>query len=154
MVAKAIAKYVRISPKKARLVTRPLKGKSVAEAYAFLQNANKRAARLIHVVLRSAFDNARKKDQNYSETDLYISKILADSGPALKRFRAASMGRASLIKKRMSHLTIHLEAKASFQQEKEKKHGKSRSIFKKVEKKGKAASHAKPAKKAARGARK
>ncbi|MBL7072093.1 MAG: 50S ribosomal protein L22 [Candidatus Omnitrophica bacterium] len=157
MIAKAIAKYLRISPRKARLVTRPLKGMTVAEAYAFLQNVNKRAARLIHTALKSAFDNARKKDQNFKETDLYISRVTADSGPALRRFRAASMGRASVIKKRMSHLTIHLDAKSLPKPEKESGKSARRSIFKKAQgdkKKEKAASPVKSAKGADRVAKK
>ncbi len=85
MFAKAISKYNRISPKKARLLTRLLKGMTVAEAYSFLNNVNKRASRFLHQVLKSAFDNARKKDANIKETDLYISKVAADSGPMLKR---------------------------------------------------------------------
>ena len=111
MIAKAISRYNRISPKKARLLTRPLTGLTVAEAYAFLSVTNKKASRLIHTLLRSAFDNALKKDQTVKETNVYISRLTADSGPVLKRFRAASMGRASTIRKRTSHFTIHLDLK-------------------------------------------
>lgn len=138
MISKAISKYNRISPKKTRLITGPLKGKTVAEAYAILQYINKRASRLVYTVLKSAFDNARKKDPALKEADLYISKIVADSGPMLKRFRAASMGRASLIRKRMSHITVHLDAKEAPAKElpkKEKKKAagliKGRSLLKK-----------------------
>lgn len=133
MIAKAVSKYTRISPKKARLVTRPLKGMTVAEAYAFLENTNKRASHFIHNVLKSAFDNARKKDPAINETDLYISKIVADSGPMLKRYRAASMGRAAMIRKRMSHLTVHLDAKKlpAKVEKKAKRIIKRRPIFKK-----------------------
>ncbi len=111
MIARAISKYNRISPRKARLVTRLLRGMTVAEAYAFLDNINKRASRYIRPVLISAFNNARGKRSDVKETDLYISKIAADSGPVLKRFRAASMGRASQIRKRTSHILIELDAK-------------------------------------------
>ena len=57
----------------------------------------------------AAFDNAKKKNQSIGETDLIISRLTADSGPSLKRFRAASMGRASSIIKRTSHFTICLD---------------------------------------------
>jgi len=117
------------------LITRRLKGLTVAQAYAILMNLNKRASRLIHVVLKSAFDNAKKKDPAIKETDVYISKLVADSGPMLKRFRAASMGRASQIRKRTSHLTVHLDAKELPKKEdKDKKvTAKRRPIFKKKE---------------------
>ena len=111
MIAKAISKYNRISPKKARLLTRPLKGVTVTKAYGILANANKKASRLIYKVLKSAFDNAHQKDAALKESDVYISRITADSGPALRRHRAASMGRAMIIKKRTSHFTIHLDLK-------------------------------------------
>ena len=133
MIAKAVSKYNRISPKKARLVTRPLQGMSVAQAYSVLNTVNKRAARFIYTVLKSAFDNARKKDPAVKETGLYISKIVADSGPVLKRFRAASMGRAAQIRKRTSHFTIHLDSKElpAKNETREKIAVKGRAIFKK-----------------------
>ncbi|MEA3305740.1 MAG: 50S ribosomal protein L22 [Candidatus Omnitrophota bacterium] len=111
MIAKAVSKYTRISPKKARLLTRPLKGLLLPEAYAFLMAANKRASHFIYNLLKSAASNARKKEPSIDETNLYISKITADSGPVLKRYRAASMGRAFMIRKRTSHLTVHLDEK-------------------------------------------
>lgn len=133
MIAKAVSKYNRISPKKARLLTRPLKGLTVAEAYAFLNNVNKKASRYIYQILKSAFNNAHKKDPNIKEADVYISKLVADDGPMLKRFRAASMGRASMIRKRTSHLTVHLDLSevAKKEMEKTKDVSKKRSVFKK-----------------------
>ncbi len=123
MIAKAISKYNRISPKKTRLLTRPLKGLTVAEAYAFLRNTNKKASRLIYKVLKSAFDNAHRKDPAVNETNIYISKIVADDGPMLKRFRAASMGRTTMIRRRTSHLTVHLDVKELPKKEVEEKKG-------------------------------
>jgi large subunit ribosomal protein L22 len=136
MIAKAVSRYTRISPKKARLLTRLLKGLTVPQAYAFLMTVNKRASHFIGNVLKSAVDNARKKDSSINETNLYISKIVADSGPVLKRYRAASMGRAFMIRKRTSHLTIHLEEKESPQKKsvKAKSGIKKRSIFRKQSK--------------------
>ena len=133
MIAKAVSKYNKISPKKARLLTRRLKGMTIAEAYAILMNVNKKASRLIYKVVHSAFDNAHRKNTSIKETDVYISKIVADSGPSLKRFRAASMGRATMIRKRTCHFTIELEAKKLPKKEvKEKsKTTKKRFTFKK-----------------------
>jgi len=133
MIAKAVSKYNKISPKKARLLTRRLKGLTIAEAYAILMNVNKKASGLIYKVVHSAFDNAHKKDASINEADVYISKITADSGPVLKRFRAASMGRAAMIRKRTSHFTVELEAKKLPKKEvKEKsKTTKKRFTFKK-----------------------
>lgn len=111
MISKAVTKYIKISPRKAMLVTRPLKGISVPKAYALLANINKKAARFINMTLRSAVANARKKDQRVEESNLYISRITADSGPMLKRYRAGSMGRAFMIRKRTCHLIVQLDAK-------------------------------------------
>ncbi|MBU4376802.1 MAG: 50S ribosomal protein L22 [Candidatus Omnitrophica bacterium] len=111
MIAKAVTKYVRIPPRKAMLVTRPLKGLSVPRAYALLAGIKKKAARFINLTLRSAVANAHKKDQHLDESDLYISRITADGGPMLKRFRAGSMGRAFTIRKRTCHLTVQLDVK-------------------------------------------
>jgi large subunit ribosomal protein L22 len=135
MLSRAISRYNRISPKKARLLTRRLKGLTVAEAYAILMNVNKRASRLIYALLRSAFDNAKKKEPAIKETDVYISRLVADSGPMLRRYRAASMGRASMIRKRTSHLTVHLDAKELPKKEEKTKKAaaKRRPIFKKKE---------------------
>ncbi len=111
MIARAVSKYIRISPKKAMLVTKPLKGMLVPKAYGVLGSVNHKAARFVNMTLKSAVDNARKKDRNIDEANLYISKIAADSGPMLKRFRAGSMGRAFPILRRTCHLTIELSAK-------------------------------------------
>lgn len=111
MISKAVTKYIMISPRKAMLVTRPLKGVLVPKAYALLASINKKAARFINMVLRSAVNNARVKDPHVDESNLYIARITADSGPVLKRHRAGSMGRAFMIRKRTCHLTIQLDAK-------------------------------------------
>ncbi len=111
MIARAVTKYVRISPRKTMLVTRPLKGLTVPKAYALLSGINKKAARFVSMTLKSAVDNARKKHEHIDESSLYISRISADGGPMLKRYRAGSMGRAFTIRKRTCHLTIQLDAK-------------------------------------------
>ncbi len=108
MEARAVAKYIRISPQKARLVADVVRGKPVGEALTVLSFMPKKGARIIKKVLESALANA---DQNPSidiET-LYIKKIVVDEGPRLKRWRPRAMGRAYGIKHRLSHITIVLD---------------------------------------------
>ncbi len=108
MEARAVAKYIRISPQKARLVADVVRGKPVGEALTILSFMPKKGARIIKKVLESALANA---DQNPSidiET-LYIKKIVVDEGPRLKRWRPRAMGRAYGIKHRLSHITIVLD---------------------------------------------
>jgi len=109
MLSKAKARYIRISPRKTRLVANMIKGKKVGDALAILSNLNKRSCVFIEELLRSAISNA-KRNQDINENDLFISKLLVDGGPMMKRFRAGSMGRAMMIRHRMSHITIELNA--------------------------------------------
>ena len=108
MISKAVSKYLRISPQKARLVIALIKGKQVGDAMDILKGTNKKAARLIAKVLYSAVANAGRLP-HVQEENLFISNIFADGGPMLKRFRAETMGRASQIKKRTSHITVELD---------------------------------------------
>ena len=113
MIAKAKARYIRISPKKLRLVINVIRGKGVDEALAVLMNVNKKASELAGEVIESAANNAQRKypEKKYVYNDLYISKITADEGPSLTRYRAASMGRAVMIKKRTSHIFVELDVR-------------------------------------------
>ena len=111
MIAKAEAKYVRMSPRKAGLVVDLLKGKTVEQANFILDNVNKGAAAPIKKVLGSAFANANfNRQEKFLSKDLYISKLLANGGPMLVRFRAATMGRATSVRHRTTHLRVELEA--------------------------------------------
>ena len=111
MIAKAEAKYVRMSPRKAGLVADLLKGKTVEQANFILDNVNKGAAVPIKKVLGSAFANANfNRQEKFLSKDLYISKLLANGGPMLVRFRAATMGRATSVRHRTTHLHVELEA--------------------------------------------
>jgi large subunit ribosomal protein L22 len=110
MEAKAIAKYIRISPQKVRLVVDLVRGKKVGEARSILQYTRKYAAGLISKVLKSAVANA-KQNPNIDESILYVKEIYVDQGPSLKRWRARAQGRAASIKKRMSHITVILDEK-------------------------------------------
>lgn len=105
MEAKAVAKYIRISPRKARQVVDLIRGKSVAEAYAILKFTPNKGAELVENVLKSAVANAEHNyDMNADE--LYVSQAYVDQGPSLKRFKPRAMGRADGIKKRTSHITV------------------------------------------------
>ncbi|MBL7069526.1 MAG: 50S ribosomal protein L22 [Candidatus Omnitrophica bacterium] len=108
MVAKALARYIRISPRKTRLVANYVKGKRVGEALALLTNLNKRPCEFIEELLRSAISNA-KRNPDIKEEELFISKLNVDGGPTLKRYRAGSMGRAMMIVHRTSHISIELD---------------------------------------------
>lgn len=110
MEAKAVAKYIRISPQKARLVTDLVRGKTAEEAGVILKFTRKYAAGVVLKVLNSAIANA-KQNPNIDENILYVKKIFVDQGPSLKRWRARAQGRAAAIKKRMSHITVILDEK-------------------------------------------
>jgi len=107
MVTRVIARYLRVSPRKASNVTNLIKGKSVIKALLLLDAIEKRPTIYIKRLLNSAIDSADKK-AHLLPADLYISLIKADKGPMLKRFRAASMGRATMIKHRTAHVTLEL----------------------------------------------
>jgi len=109
MIAKAKSKYLRISPQKIRLIIALLKGMNTEKALAVLKSMNKKGAFYLEKVLRSAIANAKNK--GFKEDKLFISKVTADPGPVLKRYRAASFGRATTIRKRTSHVLIELDTK-------------------------------------------
>lgn len=108
MVTKAIARYIRISPRKTRKVIDLVRGLPVVKADAILDVISKRPTLYIKRLLRSAVDSADKRFSIVA-SDLYISSIRADQGPVLKRFRAASMGRATMIKHRTTHIFLELD---------------------------------------------
>ena len=108
--AKAIAKTVRIAPRKVRLVVDLIRGKQVGEAVAILQLTPKAASPVVEKVLKSAVANA---EHNYDldVNNLVVSEVFVDEGPTLKRFRPRAQGRASAINKRTSHITIVVSEK-------------------------------------------
>lgn len=115
MQAKAIARQVKMSPRKVRLVVDQIRGKSVNEAYAILQFSKKVAADPVGKTLRSAVANAQNKAQDAGEVldvdDLRVDTAYVDEGPTEKRWRAAAMGRAARINKRTSHITVVVDIK-------------------------------------------
>jgi len=108
MVSKAEAKYSRISPRKMDLVFDLIRGAKVSKALDDLQFTNHKGAPMMIKVIKSAVSNAKNK--GYSEDGLFIEKVVANSGPIMKRFRAASFGRAGAIRKRTSHLVVELDS--------------------------------------------
>jgi len=112
VVAKAKVRFLQVQPRKVRLLARQLKGVEVLRAQALLSTLPRGACRPVAKVLASAVANATREG-TWKAEQLVVSKIFADQGPALKRFRAAPMGRATPIHKRMCHLTIELDAKGS-----------------------------------------
>lgn len=116
MQAKAVARTVRIAPRKVRLVLDLVRGKDVGEAVALLKLTNKRAASVVEKLVLSAVANA---EHNYDmDTDnLVVSEIYANEGPTLKRFRPRAQGRATQILKRTSHITVVVSEKEEVAEE-------------------------------------
>ena len=106
MRTQAIARFVRVSPRKAGLVLSQIRGKPVGEALAILRYTPRAAARLIEKVLRSAVANAEHNHQVRDLDVLRVVRATADAGPSLKRVQPRAMGRAFFIKHRTSHLTV------------------------------------------------
>jgi large subunit ribosomal protein L22 len=107
MEARAVTKYLRIAPNKARLVADLIRGKRVAEALTVLRFTPKKGARFINKTLRSALasaENTKKMDID----NLIVKTIYVDKGPVLKRWQPRAMGRATPILKRTSHVTVVL----------------------------------------------
>ena len=105
MEAKAVAKYIRIAPRKVRVVMNLIRGKNVADAFAILKFTPKVGADVIEKVLKSAVANAENNfDMNVDK--LYISSAYVDQGPTLKRIHPRSRGQAFSILKRTSHVTV------------------------------------------------
>lgn len=108
MISKATAKYIRMSPQKARLVIDLIRGMGVNEAMVTLRFSPKRAARPILKVLDSAIHNAQEKVESVDVDNLVVERAYINEGPRLKRIRPAPMGRAFRYQRRMSHVTIEL----------------------------------------------
>jgi len=108
MEAKSVAKNIRISPQKARLVADLIRGNNVESAITTLRFMPKKAARIIRKLIESAVANANQNEAIDVDT-LYIKKVFVDGGPMLKRIRPRAMGRASRILKRSSHITVVLD---------------------------------------------
>jgi large subunit ribosomal protein L22 len=108
MESRAILRYARISPRKVRRVTRLIKGKTAGDAMISLGFFPHKGAKLVSKVLKSAMANAEQKKVADPDS-MRISRIYVDQGPTMKRMMPRAMGRADIIKKRTSHITVVLE---------------------------------------------
>lgn len=109
MEAKAVAKYVRMSPIKLKPVADLVRGKDINEALTILKFTPGKGAEIVEKVVQSALANADVKEM---DTDnLYVAEVYANQGPTMKRWRAGSQGRASIILKRSSHVGVTLREK-------------------------------------------
>ena len=108
MVSSASLKSLRVAPRKVRLVADLIRGKQVEEALNILLFTDKKSAKPLEKLLRSAVANADQKG-GVDVDNLYVGAVMVDGGPTMKRFRPRAMGRAAPILKRTSHITIGLE---------------------------------------------
>ena len=105
----AVAKFVHISPRKARLVTDHIRGRTVPEARTILAFTQRAAAHEVDKVLRSAVANAESNPAlHWSGDDLVVAAAFVDEGPTIKRWRARARGRVARIRKRTCHITIQV----------------------------------------------
>jgi len=115
MEAKAIARHVRVTPRKARRMVDLIRGKRASEAITILKFAPQDASLPVRKVLESAIANARVKAEKagepFREQNLVIKETYVDEGVTLKRFRARAQGRATRINKRTSHITVIVSLK-------------------------------------------
>ena len=112
MEGKAKIKYVRVSPRKLRLVCGLVRGKNVNKVLGILAVTKQEAAGIVEKAVKSAVSNIEEKGKQKKETididKFYLAEAAVDQGPTLKRFRARAMGRASPIRKKSSHLLVTL----------------------------------------------
>ncbi|HIS00032.1 MAG TPA: 50S ribosomal protein L22 [Candidatus Excrementavichristensenella intestinipullorum] len=107
---RAVAKYIRISPRKVKVVIDLIRGKQVDQALAILMYTPKAAAPVVEKLLNSAIANA-ENNLSMDRESLYVAEVYANQGPTLKRYWARSHGRADMILKRSSNITIVLDQK-------------------------------------------
>ncbi len=105
MEAKAIARYVRVSPRKARIVVDQIRGKDVIRAREILAFTNRAIAETVEKTLNSAVANA-EHNNGANANQLFVKACYVDEGPTLKRIRPRAKGSAARIRKRTSHITI------------------------------------------------
>lgn len=108
MEVRAVAKFIRVQPRKVRIIADQIRGVSVHQAAGLLRYHSSKGAKVLYKVLNSAVANA-VENNNLSPENLRIATIMVDGGPKLKRITARSMGRANRIEKKMSHVTVVVE---------------------------------------------
>jgi large subunit ribosomal protein L22 len=110
MEVKARLRFARIAPRKARLVADLIRGKRSEEALNILNFTKKAAAKILVKLLKSAIANATQK-KTIDIDRLYVKQVMVDQGPTMKRYQARALGRATMIRKRTSHIHIILDEK-------------------------------------------
>ena len=110
MEAKAVGRTLKLSTRKARLVADLVRDKDIVAALNILQFTNKKAAPMIKKVVESAIANATN-NFGMNEENLYVSQIMVDEGPMMKRVSPRAMGRADIVKKQTSHVTVVVSEK-------------------------------------------
>jgi large subunit ribosomal protein L22 len=113
MEAKAEARYIRVSPQKARLVVDLIRGQQAGQAITTLRTTNKRIAPTVEKVLKSAIANAQNLSENVDVDQLYVSEAYVNEGPRMKRIRPAPQGRAYRYQRRMAHIVVRVAEKES-----------------------------------------
>ena len=113
MNAKAEARYIRISPQKARLVVDLIRGQKAGAAITTLRTTNKRIAPAVEKVLHSAIANAQNMNEDVDVDALYVSEAYVNEGPRMKRVRPAPMGRAYRYQRRLAHIVIKVAEKGT-----------------------------------------
>ena len=108
---KAEARYIRVSPQKARLVVDMIRGKQAGAAITTLRTTNKRIAPTVEKVLQSAIANAQNRKEDLDVDKLFISEAYVHDGPRMKRVRPAPMGRAYRYQRRQAHIVIRVAEK-------------------------------------------
>ena len=111
MQAKAEARYIRISPQKARLVVDLIRGQQARTALTTLRTTNKRIAPTVEKVLQSAIANATNRNEDVDVDTLFVSEAYVNEGPRMKRVRPAPMGRAYRYQRRLAHIVIKVTEK-------------------------------------------
>ncbi len=110
MEVRARLRFIRVGPRKARLVADLIRGKNSEEAVNILRFTKKAAAKIVSKVLKSAIANATQ-NKSIDIDRLYVKQITVDQGPMMKRFMPRALGRATMIRKRTSHIQIVLDEK-------------------------------------------
>src|SRR2546421_12738813 len=103
---KAEARYLRVSPQKARLVVDLIRGQNAGKALTTLRTTNKRIAPTVEKVLKSAIANAQNRSEDVDVDELYVAEAYVNEGPRMKRIRPAPMGRAYRYQRRMAHIIV------------------------------------------------
>lgn len=111
--SRATLRHLRVSPQKVRLVVDQVRGRGVEDALNILSFSPKAVAKDLHKLLWSAVHNAKEKEAQTDESDLFVSRAWVDQGPSMKRGRAQSMGRVFRVLHRTSHITLVLGRRGS-----------------------------------------